>query len=460
MRTQIQVEKTTRKTDYSVRFTCAVILCSMLLVFHVRVGGMEALPVLLFLLCIVWMAMDIWQSRRGGRKTHSKYRRLDVAVILHLLYETGLIAVSMIQEIGKKEPESDYSWNLLAISLALLYLLVREAGAFRAEYLDLILYSGLAVMAVLLLGYLFDPEMGELVRLWEDPAATASYLIMVGIVGALQYCRCEARGKRVFYGMCAGLAFFLLACNHSVISFWIVVYALLAIPVLIRPTAFLCKNAMQMLFLFLVIVSSMGLLANDSGLLLVTVNYDVEHSVCLELVAAVGGLAFFYCWYRKPEGVSQKKIVMRGFYRVDKLILRGMLIVLALFVSGGPAWKTLDSDRFGFRSVSGFAAPLLEEAGHNHSLIYLCMREQGVVGAVLCVVILVLLMERIIRTFGWDKPMKGTLCVIAVSLLPQMLLWEMAPNVLPVAVILLSGMTGGGEKKQSGIKTGKDRERK
>lgn len=436
------------KPDYSVGFIYAAIFCSMLLVFPFRISGMEALPAVLFLLCIAWMMINILQIKRGKRRPRTQYRRLDLAAIILLMYEVVLIAVSMMQEIGENEPEPDYSWNVLVISLVFLYLLVMEAGAFRQGYLDMILYSGLVVMAVLLLGYLFDPMIGEGVRFWEAPAAAASYLIMVGIVSALQYCRCEKCGKRVFYGMCAGLAFFLLACNHSVISFWIMVYALLAIPVLIRPTAFLCKNAMQMLFLFLVIISSMGLLANETGLFLVPVHYDVEHSVYLDLVAAVGGLTFFYCWYRKPEGVSLKKIVMRGFYRVDKSILRGMMLILALFVSGGSAWKTLDSDTFGFRAVNGFALPLLEEAEQNDSLLYLCMQEHGVVEAILCILVLVLIMERVIRTFGWDKPVKGASCVIAVSLLPQILLWEMAPNILPVAVILLSSGAGCGKNRR------------
>lgn len=443
----MQMEKTTQKADYAVGFTYAVILCSMLLVFPVRIGGMEVLPVVIFFLCVAWMLVNIRQMNRGKRKAGSIYRRLDMVVILLLVYEVGLIAASMMQEIGENEPEPDYSWNLMIISLALLYFLVMEAGAFRTGYLDMILYGGLFVAAVLLLGYLFDPEIGEYVRMWEAPAAMSSYLIMFGIVGALQYCQSEERAKRAFYGMCAGLSFFLLACNHSIISFWIMVYGLLSIPVLIRPTACLCKNAMQMLFLFLVIISSMGLLANDSGLLLVTVNYDVEHSVCLDMVAAAGGLLFFYCWYRKPEGISQKKIVMRGFYKVDKLILRGMIMVSVLFVSGGNKWKTLENGRFGFRGVSGFAAPLAEEAAQNDSLLFLCMREQGVVGAVLCIAAVVFVMERIGRSFGWKNPVKGMLCVIAVSLFPQILLWEMLPNMLPLAVILSGGAMECGKKR-------------
>lgn len=448
------MEKTSGKRDYSVWFTCAVIFCSMLLVFPQKIGGIDALAVVLFLLCIVWMLTDIWQINRGRKKKRSNYRRLDITVVVLLLYEVGLIAVSMMQEIEENEPEPDYSWNLMVIGLALLYLLVMEAGTFRTAYLDMILYSGLAVMALLLLGYLFAPRIGEYMLMWEDRTGMASYLIMVGIVGALQYCGCGERMRRVFYGLCATMAFFLLACDHSVISFWIMVYALLTIPVLVRPTACLCKHAMQMLFVFLLIISSMGLFANDTGLLLTEVNYDVEHSVCLDMVAAVGGMIFFFCWYRKPEGVSQKKIVMRGFYKLDKLMLRGILLVFVLFVAGGTAWKTLDHERFGLRAVSGFAVPLIEEMEQNHSLIYLCLREQGTVGAILCIVVLVLLLARVSRTFGWDKPMKGMLCVAGVSLLPQILLWEMVPNILPVAVILTGGMieTGKNQEKPKAVR--------
>lgn len=451
MRIELQMEKTKRKTDYSAGFTYAIILCSMLLMFPFRLGGMEALPVILFSLCIVWMATDIWQIHRRKRRIRLNYRRLDIAVVMLLVYELGMIAVSMMQEIGENEPEPDYSWKLMMISMALLYLLAMETETFRVGYLDMILYGGLAVMSVLLLGYLFDPQIGGILRLWEDCTAAASYLIMVGIVGALQYCRCEERMRRVFYAMCTGVAIFLLACNHSVISFWIMVYAILSIPVLIRPTADLCKRAMQILFFFLVLISSMGLLANKTSLLLTEVSYDAAHSVCLEMTAAVGGLVFFYCWYRKPEGMSQKKIVMKGFYKLDKLVLWGGLIIFVLFVSGGAAWKTLEGDGFGFRGVSGFAVPLIEEVERNRSLIYLCMQEQGVVGAVLCIGVVALVMERINRAFGWDKPMKGMLCVIMVSLLPQVLLWEIVPNILPVAVILLSGIIGCGKKKERTI---------
>lgn len=434
------------KRDYSVGFTYAVILCSMLLAFPFKISGMEAMPVILFLLCMVWMVTDILQIKQGKKKPRLQYRRLDLAVVIFLVYEVGLIAVSLTQKIEENEPGPDYSWKLLMIDLALLYLLVMEAAAFRAEYLDMILYGGLAIMALLLLGYLFDPQIGEKIRFWEDSAALSSYLIMVGIVAALQYCQCADRRRSIFYVMSAGIAFFLLACNHSVISFWLVAYALLTIPVLLRPTACLCKRAVQMLFLFLLIVSSMGLLANDTGLFLRPVHYDAEHSVCLNMIAAAYGVAFFYCWYRKPEDMPQDRIVMRGFYKLNKLVLRGMLLALALFVSGGTLWGTLDSERFGFRGVSGFAAPLLEEAGQNQGFIFACMREQGVTGVILGLVLLVLLIDRMIRSFGWDKPVRGTLCVIAVSLLPQVFLWEMAPNILPLAALLLSGAISGGSK--------------
>ena len=85
-------------------------------------------------------------------------------------------------------------------------------------------------------------------------------------------------------------------------------------------------------------------------------------------------------------------------------------------------------------------------------MLLLCMGEQGVAGAVLCIVILALLIERINRAFGWDKPMTGALCVIAVSFFPQLFLWEITPNILPIAVILTGSILSGWEKREGAVK--------
>lgn len=380
-----------------------------------------------------------WMNR-GKYRVRQRCLRLDGAVFLLLFYELASIAAGMIRRLKEGGPKADHSQNLLLISLVLLYLLVMETKQFRMVYLDMILYSGLVVMTLLMLGYLFDPHMGEIVSLWRDRAATASYLLMTGIVAVLQYCTSRDRVKEWFYGMCAAISFFLLACNNSVISFWIMAFSLLTIPVLIRPTALLCKKLAQMFFLFFLLVSNMGLAVHYTELLLVPVHCDLEQCVYLDLIAAVFGLLFFYCFERIPEGVAADKIVMRGFYRIDKLILKGMAVVFLLFAAGGTEWQIERSGQTGYRVVQGFARPLVEELEENRAALYQCMRSQGMVGFLLCMIILLLVMERMNRAWSWDKPVKGMLCVVAINVFPQLLIWEMAPNILPVAVILMTSV--------------------
>ncbi len=431
-------------SDNSSWFIYMVTICSMLLVFPLKIGGMDVLSAAVFFISIGWMIMNIVQINQGGRRTKLKYRRLYVIMLALMMYELAGIAVSMMQETEEGAPEPDYSWNLLIIGVAMLYLLTTEVKEFRMEYLDGILYGGLVVMAILLLGYLYDTTIGKITVLWGDKTAAASYLILISVVGALQYCRCGDRMKSCFYGMCAAMSFFLLACNQSVVSFWIVAFTLLAIPVLLLPTADLCKKAMQMFLLFMVMISSMGLIANNTGLLLISVSCDPEHCVCLTMIAAIVGLAFFYCWDRLPEGAEQKKIVMKGFYRIDLLILRGMLIAAFLLVTGNTVWQNGEREGFFHRAVLGFSNPLTGELAGNHS--FLC--DQGIMGGLLCITALVLFTEGIRKAWAWDKPIKGMLCVAALSLLLQILLWEVCPNILPVAVILATGAITCAERRE------------
>lgn len=92
---------------------------------------------------------------------------------------------------------------------------------------------------------------------------------------------------------CVFLELFLLGCNHSNISFWILGGTILLIPILLRPTALVFKRAMQMMFVFVFIISNMSLLTNYTGVLLVETSYDLEHSVYLDLLLALGCVLFF-----------------------------------------------------------------------------------------------------------------------------------------------------------------------
>ena len=158
--------------NIEVWFVRLVAICSMLSVWKVRIGGMDLLPVLLFVLVLFWMAFLIVLINQGKRKWRQRYGRLDMAMGLLLLYELGQLVVTIL--VAGEEEVPDYSLNLLLISLVMLYLMMMETDGRMQGYLDLILYGGLVVMTVLLLGYLCSPRIGEslfcgAIRQQQDP---------------------------------------------------------------------------------------------------------------------------------------------------------------------------------------------------------------------------------------------------------------------------------------------------
>lgn len=429
-----QMKEKLESTDYTVWFIDAVIVCSMLLVFPFRIGGIEALPVALFTLCIGWACVSIVRINWGGIKPRT-YIRLDLAAVLLALYETGSIAVDVFRKIKEDEPEVDYSWNLLVIDLVFLYLLVMETRQFRETYLDLVLYTGLAAMAFLLLGYLADPQFGAFLGMWEEKTEAASYLLLTSIVSVLQYCHCRDRMKEWFYGMCAAVSFFLLGCNHSVVSFWILAVTMLMIPIVETSTVRLWKKTARMLLLFPVMLSGISLLSNYTKLFLVPVRYDTEQSVCLGFMASAGAAVFFYCWDRIPEDAGQDSVVMRGLRRMDQRIVTAVSMVGLFFVTDAFEWQSGRRETVPLGTVRKFAVSFIGEIEENHSFWYWCMLKQGMAPILLGIPVFVLCAERLVRVWRRDKPVDGTPYIVAGCLFLQMLAWEVSWNVLPVAVI-------------------------
>ncbi len=430
--------------NIEVWFVRLVAICSMLSVWKVRIGGMDLLPVLLFVLVLFWMAFLIVLINQGKRKWRQRYGRLDMAMGLLLLYELGQLVVTIL--VAGEEEVPDYSLNLLLISLVMLYLMMMETDGRMQGYLDLILYGGLVVMTVLLLGYLCSPRIGESLFLWGNQTATGSYLLLIATVGVLQYCTSRIPLQSYFYAMCSFMSFFLLGCNHSNISFWILGGTILLIPILLRPTALVFKRAMQMMFVFVFIISNMSLLTNYTGVLLVETSYDLEHSVYLDLLLALGCVLFFHYWDRIPERVRLDRIVLRRLYRVEKRLLKACLMIFLLFVLGGSAWQSLDSGRMSIQALLSFAVPLWKEAEGSHSFFYACVEEQGILGAVLCILVIVFAAERVAAMFGWNKVTKGMAGVALTGIIMQLLLWEGCINILPIAVMMLAGAVQGKEQ--------------
>ena len=87
------------------------------------------------------------------------------------------------------------------------------------------------------------------------------------------------------------------------------------------------------------------------------------------------------------------------------------------------------------------------EGSRGQSFLFLCLcGRAGILGAVLCILVIVFAAERVAAMFGWNKVTKGMAGVALTGIIMQLLLWEGCINILPIAVMMLAGAVQGKEQ--------------
>lgn len=385
---------------------------------------------LIFLVSLVWTGAGIYYIRRGKLVIHKNFYRMDILAGMLFLWEFLSVIGKMIQSTG--ETVVNYSVNVAIMSLIILYSLYIQVLGFKRTYLDIILYISLLEMAVILLCYVCDMRFGWLIAEGnENTGQTASFLILTSIIGIYQYCMCRDKLRSCFYLLTCAVAFFLLFINYNVISLWIMILVFFMIPVWFRPTATLIKRDMQVLFLYLFMLSNMSLLTNYTTLLAAELTLDLEHSVYLDLLLAIGAVAFFHYWDRIPEETDLDRLVLRKLRRIYQFLTIAVTAVFIGFLFGGSKWDRL-GERAGGSMIKGFAVPLINSLSQNDNIFIAGAEKIGMIEVILILSFLIMVIGRIGRNGGFDKPMTGLFRMITVAFIIQILFWVPGMNVLPI----------------------------
>ena len=417
------------KVEYSDIFIMIVIIGTMLMPF----GNVT----FLFACTMIWMIVRSVNLIRGRETVRRKYYKTDLLVFLLLGYEI----LHMIGQIFVADDETviDFSHHLLLISLSLLYFLCVEIKRFRGIWLDSIVYSGLIVMSFLLYRYTCGIAVKSLIGdMFENTAQIASYLLLVSMVSVLQYCRCHNGMQKYFYGLSAGLGFFLLLVNHNRVSLWFMMFFFLMIPICIRPTAELIQRDMQMFLLYALLLCNMSLLCNYTSILIVETSYDLEQSVYLELILSVGALIFLHYWDRIPKGIPMERIVLRRLYRKFRFVVTAMICLFIFIILSSHEWSVLaDNQKLGF--IEKLAVPLSQELAQESSFLYIGMIKQGLPFVMIVLFILVSIIFKMRKNIGWDKLLTNGLFLIVMFGIAQSFFWNSSIRVLPAYTILVAG---------------------
>ena len=334
--------------------------------------------------------------------------------------------------ITNEENLESFGYEIVVLAMAALYVLIMSRPVFREFYFDILLYSSLVVFALLLIKYFCGNGVdGAIAVLLQDKSGIGSYTVLVCMAGVWQYIKCEDKLRSFFYLGVLVIGFFVLFVNQSRVSFWIMAVVFIAVPILQRPTAELVKRDMTVFFIYLFLLCNMSLITNYTNLLYIDVTFDLEQSVYLELLIALGGICFFRYWDRIPEGVDLRRLVMRRMRRGYQFLLRSMSVIAAGMILGGNLWKELP-DRFGMKAWKGFAIPFIDEINQEKSTFYLCFEQFGVIGSLLLLSLCVLLVAELKKKYRFDKPVTGMLVLISGVFLAQLLFWKVSISILPV----------------------------
>ncbi|MBD5476282.1 MAG: hypothetical protein HDR17_09970 [Lachnospiraceae bacterium] len=403
---------------------------SMLVLIRPDIGEISLQTFLIFLISLVWVGTGIYFLRKGRLTIKKEFYRMDLLAGVLFIWEFLSVIGKMIQSTG--ETTVDYSINVAIMSLVILYFLFMQILSFKRNYLDIILYIGLLVMAFMMFCFLCDMEfLWMIAETIENTGQAASFLMLIGMIVIYQYCMCQDKFRSCFYLLTCGVTFLLLFINYNIISLWIMVLIFFMIPVWFRPTAALIKKDMQVMFLYVFMLSNMSLLTNYTSLLIVDLPFELEHSVYLELLFAIGAAVFFYYWDRIPNGADPDRLILRKLRRIYKFLTIATIIIFSGLLFGGSKWNSL-GEGAGSSMIKSFAIPLIKDLSQNDNIFIIGIEKIGLTGIVLILVFLIMAIGRIGRNRGFDKPMTGLFSMITIIFMLQLLFWVPAMNVLPI----------------------------
>ena len=332
-----------------------------------------------------------------------------------------------------------YNWCILFFLFCLLYVYVYKNKEIATGLFDSVIYAGIVVMGAMLFAYAGNENgISWISNLITDKAEVASWALLVSIVGVISYCFCEDKIRSWFYLLTTTLAFLILCINHYCISIWMLLFGLLLIPVIFRPIAELIKRDMQMLFLFMFILSNLSLITNYTDFLLVEVTLSLESSVYLEMFLAVGGIIFFHFWDRLPENVDLNKVSMLKLQRVFMYALCLVVIAFMGIVFGGNSWYDLPDTMVG-KLVKSAAVPVISELAQGRSGLSKIIEYKGILGIILLIGLFYVLLRKMMGNYHRDRQVTTTYILVTVIFLIQLFFFMPSLNAILVYYIFFLG---------------------
>jgi len=238
----------------------------------------------------------------------------------------------MLLFFGRGLIEGEYDWTALtSLSVCVFYFALRELKKIRDRQLDILLIACSFFCEMVLWHSIVNPEIsfgfGFLI---EDGKTLASFSLFVLCLASAGYCRRQKKGKRYLYMVMAALGSLCLFISCEVVGIFLGGIIFLLIPLLMKPTVGRIRRAMELICMYLGLLSFMPLADFWLNLFRVELIYSLEGSVYLYLIFSVAAVGFMD-WWDKRRGEPRRFI--REFQKLCRYFIAGILIGL-FFLKG------------------------------------------------------------------------------------------------------------------------------
>lgn len=408
---------------------------SMISYKNIDLNGISLQICIIFFLSLLWNIINFKRKDKISSFFERKsFHSMDTVALLLTIYEMVLIIVSIFDnsQIGA----IDFKLNIIIVITIFFYYPCSNGMRFKESYFNLIIFTGIIGYGIILYGYLCENSICNILdNLFCNSGTTASYILLVCIICIYFYCTCNNRLKCVFYFIASAAGFFTLIINNNTISLWIMTFSFFLIPVLLYPTAALIKRDMKTFFLFIFMLSSIGIIEHYFPLFLVNQEYTLERSIFLDVILVMGGAFFLLFWERIPKNIDLHKVILTKMFKRYCVILMVIGIIFFSILAGGTEWNILELGENKVISDS-ILMPLISEVQQNQNVLEILLSKQGIVGTILVLTFFSQLLLKIIRNYSMDKPITAILLLISIIFVFQILFWIPSISILPVYILL------------------------
>lgn len=402
--------------------------------FLIKDDSVSTFPVKIILLTVLLLLTGVLYGYvlLFKRATYGvRLRSMDIA----MLFVTGLLMVKVVNNTFINN--TNIKQEIFFLCLIGIYFLTRAVNKGYTYYLNLLLFSA----AILYIGLFEYYLMGQITildaeEMFLQPEGLRSYLILTSSIAILFYCLTEKVYLKYFYLIMTISGFTLILLDGDAIGVCITGFFILLIPIIFTPTAEFIKRNLNLLFLYLFLISNIPLLQYLEWFK-VEQAFDIHNGLYIDLFFALLGVCILIYWKKVPANINPEKIIMKKFQRFYKktMVIAGVTIAICILIGNKMA---AFSDIFGMKALKEFCASLWTSINDNDSFFSLILQSYGVVGGIISIILVILLAGKLWKRLKCNDVVVKMLSILSCLFLIQSFFYKIQTISTPLYMVLLT----------------------